>query len=139
MRINCNNCWQSWYVTCSPFLLLCINLICYDVSALGGPFVLVDAADGLPVTDSKYRGDFLLLYFGFTHCPDICPNELVKLGKLIDNLDKRKMPQIKPVFISVDPQRDTVGQMRHYGVDFHPSLDWLTGGYILMCAEMLTR
>lgn len=53
--------------------------------ALGGPWVLVDQ-DGIPRTDASYKGEFALLYFGFTYCPDICPSELVKVGKIIDGL-----------------------------------------------------
>jgi cytochrome oxidase Cu insertion factor (SCO1/SenC/PrrC family) len=53
--------------------------------ALGGPWVLIDQ-DGIPRTDASYKGDFALLYFGFTYCPDICPSELVKVGKIIDGL-----------------------------------------------------
>lgn len=51
--------------------------------ALGGPWVLVDS-HGIPKTDASYLGNFVLLYFGFTYCPDICPNELVKIGKIVD-------------------------------------------------------
>lgn len=53
--------------------------------ALGGPFALVDHR-GLPKSDASYQGRFMLLYFGFTHCPDICPSELVKIGKIMDLL-----------------------------------------------------
>lgn len=53
--------------------------------ALGGPWVLIDQ-DGIPRTDASYKGEFALLYFGFTYCPDICPSELVKVGKIIDGL-----------------------------------------------------
>lgn len=93
---------------------------------LGGPFVLVDH-NGNPVTDASYKGQFLLLYFGFTYCPDICPSELVKIGKIVDEVEKNKLGNLKPIFISVDPSRDTIGQMRHYSQDFHPAIDYLTG------------
>jgi protein SCO1/2 len=53
--------------------------------ALGGPWVLIDS-DGIPKTDASYKGEFALYYFGFTFCPDICPSELVKVGKIIDEL-----------------------------------------------------
>lgn len=95
--------------------------------ALGGPWVLVDH-NGIPRTDASYRGKFCLLYFGFTHCPDICPSELVKIGKIIDSLGGRNMDSpLQPLFISVDPSRDSVGQLRHYSKDFHPSFVFLTG------------
>jgi protein SCO1/2 len=82
--------------------------------ALGGPWMLVDQ-DGIPRTSTSFNGQYTLLYFGFTYCPDICPNELVKIGKIIDETKKRKdMQAVKPLFISVDPPRDTVGQLKHY-------------------------
>mmetsp|Transcript_9985 Transcript_9985/g.15074 ORF Transcript_9985/g.15074 Transcript_9985/m.15074 type:complete len:256 (+) Transcript_9985:35-802(+) len=94
--------------------------------ALGGPFVMFDQ-DGLPVTDASFRGKYMLLYFGFTHCPDICPSELVKVGKVMDEVERRKLGTLKPVFISVDPARDTIGQLKHYSQDFHKSFSFLTG------------
>lgn len=97
----------------------------YGKPALGGPFVMFNQ-DGVPVTDASYHGKFVLLYFGFTFCPDICPNELVKMGKVIDALDKKTLP-LEPVFISLDPARDTLGQLKNYGQDFHPKFQWLTG------------
>jgi protein SCO1/2 len=57
----------------------------YGKPSLGGPFVLVDH-NGNPVTDATYRGQFTLMYFGFSHCPDICPSELVKVGKVLKEL-----------------------------------------------------
>lgn len=60
--------------------------------ALGGPFVLVDQ-DGKGVTDASYHGQWVLLYFGFTYCPDICPSELVKVGKVIKELGMRLTKQ----------------------------------------------
>lgn len=96
-------------------------------AALGGvPWVLVDE-DGYLRTDSDYKGKFALLYFGFTYCPDICPSELVKIGKIINGLEKDHSGLLKPVFISVDPNRDTVGQNRHYKQDFNHNIDYLTG------------
>lgn len=96
-------------------------------AALGGPWVLVNE-DGVPKTDACYRGQYTLLYFGFTYCPDICPSELVKIGRVMDELAKtKKISNIKPLFISVDPARDTVGQLKFYGKDFHPAFEYLTG------------
>ncbi|EQC27550.1 hypothetical protein SDRG_14607 [Saprolegnia diclina VS20] len=91
---------------------------------LGGPWTLVDCASGTCVTDASFRGKHTILYFGFTHCPDICPNELVRLGEVLD-----KVPDldIEPLFITVDPARDTVAQMEAYKQDFHPKLRMLCG------------
>ena len=58
---------------------------------LGGPFTLEDF-NGRPVTDADFKGEFLLLYFGFTHCPDICPSELVKVGKILDLMGRWGRP-----------------------------------------------
>lgn len=58
--------------------------------ALGGPWSLVDQ-DGYAVTDATFRGAFTILYFGFTYCPDICPSELVKVGKIMDGLGKSSL------------------------------------------------
>ena len=67
--------------------------------ALGGPWVLVDQ-DGMPRTDATYRGYFTLLYFGFTYCPDICPSELVKVGKIVSALGKKYVDSIPDVLYS---------------------------------------
>lgn len=100
-------------------------------AALGGPWVLVDQ-DGIPRTDASYKGQYTLLYFGFSFCPDICPSELVKVGKVLNELTKRyskdgKTCPVQPLFISVDPARDTVGQLKHYAQDFHENMIYLTG------------
>ena len=95
--------------------------------SLGGPWTLVDT-NGKPVTDASYRGKFLLLYFGFTRCPDICPSELVKVGSVLDQLgDGIAGGSMKTLFISIDPQRDTLQQLRAYAADFHPAIEYLTG------------
>jgi protein SCO1 len=82
------------------------------------------------VTSEQFKGKWLLLYFGFARCPDICPSEMVKVGKVMDTL-KIKYPQlhknIVPVFVSVDPARDSLKALREYGKDFHPSYIFLTG------------
>ncbi len=81
---------------------------------LGGPWTLVDCDTGTAVTDATYKGQYTLLYFGFTHCPDICPNELVRIGDVLDQLEKAKAPGIIPLFVTVDPRRDTIAQMLEY-------------------------
>jgi protein SCO1/2 len=94
-------------------------------AALGGPWSLVDS-NGIPRTDAHYKGQYHLLYFGFTYCPDICPSELVKIGKIIDEV-KRKGMNIVPIFISVDPARDSIRQLNEYSKDFHKDFHFLTG------------
>ncbi|CAN0326777.1 unnamed protein product, partial [Ascophyllum nodosum] len=95
--------------------------------ALGGPFTLVDM-HGRPVTDKDFQGSFVMLYFGFCYCPDICPSELVKVGAIAEKLQaKLGEGAVKPVFVSVDPDRDSIAQLRHYSQDFHPSIAYLTG------------
>lgn len=100
----------------------------YGTPSIGGPWELVDT-EGKVVTSEDFKGRYMLIYFGFTFCPDICPNELVKIGKIVDALstDKVSEGKLSPVIISIDPRRDTVGQLAFYSKDFHPSITWLTG------------
>uniref|UniRef100_A0A7S1Z9V0 Thioredoxin domain-containing protein n=1 Tax=Ditylum brightwellii TaxID=49249 RepID=A0A7S1Z9V0_9STRA len=97
--------------------------------AIGGPWSLIDL-DGNLVTNRTFEGKWTLLYFGFARCPDICPSEMVKIGKVMDTL-KAKYPslhgQIQPIFVSVDPARDSLKALKEYGKDFHPSYVFLTG------------
>lgn len=96
---------------------------------LGGPWTLVDQ-NGRFVTDASLREDghtHALLYFGFTYCPDICPTELIKMKRVVEQLDKDIGPVVRPVFITCDPKRDGIAQVRHYIKDFHPRTLGLTG------------
>lgn len=81
---------------------------------LGGPWTLVDCDTRTSVTDASFLGKYTLLYFGFTHCPDICPNELVRIGSVLDQLSAEDAPEVIPLFVTVDPKRDTVAQMQAY-------------------------
>jgi len=92
---------------------------------VGGPFALVDQT-GKPVTDADYRGRFMLIYFGFTHCPDICPSSLQVMTAALDQIGPLA-DRITPVLISLDPERDTPAQMALYVKSFHPRLVGLTG------------
>ena len=96
-------------------------------ASIGGPFSLLDQ-EGNPKTDKDFLGEWILIYFGFTFCPDICPEELEKIGDVIDRLDKMELiPKVYPLFISVDPIRDSPEKVKEYLKDFHPALIGLTG------------
>lgn len=92
---------------------------------IGGPFTLTDH-NGRRVTEADYKGKFMLVYFGYTFCPDVCPGELQVMTAALDILgDKAK--QIQALFITVDPARDTVEQMKDYISNFHDRFAGLTG------------
>jgi len=91
----------------------------------GGPFTLKNQKDET-VTQDNFKGQNRLIYFGFTYCPAICPTELQKISTAL-NLTGEKADDITPIFITVDPERDTVDVMRQYVELFHPRLIGLTG------------
>ncbi|XP_021500008.1 protein SCO1 homolog, mitochondrial [Meriones unguiculatus] len=94
---------------------------------LGGPFSLI-THDGEPKTDKDYLGQWVLIYFGFTHCPDICPEELEKMIEVVDEIDSiPSLPNITPLFITIDPERDTKEAIATYVKEFSPKLVGLTG------------
>ncbi|PSC72247.1 SCO1-like protein mitochondrial [Micractinium conductrix] len=97
-------------------------------AAIGGPFELVDHR-GKRFTEKDLLGQFALMYFGFTWCPDVCPEELEKIAAATDKTEKATGVQVVPVFLSVDPQRDGVEQVRDYVKEFHPRMIGLTGTY----------
>lgn len=97
--------------------------------AIGGPWSLIDL-DGNLVTEQCFTGKWLLLYFGFARCPDICPSEMNKVGQVMDTLKKQHpklYEKIVPVFVSVDPARDSLHALREFARDFHPDYIMLTG------------
>ena len=91
----------------------------------GGPFELVDH-NGQPRSDADFRGAFMLIYFGYTYCPDICPTNLDTMSRALDLLDG-EADGVQPIFVSVDPARDTVAVMKDYVSYFHPDMIGLTG------------
>lgn len=95
-------------------------------AAKGGPFTLIDG-NGKVVRDSDFRGRYMLVYFGYTFCPDVCPAALGKLSTVLDRLDKAQLDKLAVLFISVDPERDHGERLADYGKAFHPSIIGLTG------------
>jgi len=95
------------------------------VAAIGGPFSLTDQ-DGRTFTQDNLKGKPHLIFFGFTHCPDVCPTALFEMSELLRSLDKDG-DRIGAVFITVDPERDTPTVMKDYLSSFDPRLRGLTG------------
>ncbi|HET6388357.1 SCO family protein [Hyphomicrobium sp.] len=93
--------------------------------AVGGPFSLVDQ-NGKQVTDKDFLGRYMLVFFGFTNCPDICPAGLQVMTAALDKLGDRAS-EVTPVFITLDPAQDTRERMAEYAKSFHPRLVALTG------------
>jgi len=93
---------------------------------IGGNWSMVDH-QGHPVSRASYQGKYLLYYFGFTFCPDICPEELRKMKIVIKKLDDNFGEIIQPVFVSLDPWRDSVEQVESYIKQFGPRMVGLTG------------
>jgi protein SCO1/2 len=93
---------------------------------IGGPFSLVGGEDGETVTDRDFRGRYRLVFFGFTHCPDICPAELQVIAQALDLLGD-KAAKVVPIFITLDPERDTPQIMAGYVKSFGPNFVGLTG------------
>ena len=94
-------------------------------SALGGPFSLTDHT-GRTVTEQTFRGRYMLIYFGYTYCPDVCPTDLANMATALDLLGPLA-DRVQPIFITLDPKRDTVAQLANYVGVFHPRLIGLTG------------
>src|ERR1700675_3611962 len=92
---------------------------------IGGPFTLTDQT-GKTVTDKDFSGRYMLVFFGFTHCPDICPAELQVIAQALDRLGD-KASKVVPVFITLDPERDTPEAMADYVKSFGPNFIGLTG------------
>lgn len=92
---------------------------------IGGPFRLTDHT-GNTVTDMDFEGKYLLVFFGFTYCPDICPTTLSEIARTMDLLGDQS-GAVQPLFITVDPERDTPEIMAEYVAAFHPAIIGLTG------------
>lgn len=92
---------------------------------VGGPFSLLDQT-GKRVTEKDFRGRYMLVLFGYTYCPDVCPSGLQVMSAALEQLGP-KADRITPIFISVDPERDTPAQLAEYIKSFHPRMVGLTG------------
>ena len=93
--------------------------------AIGGPFQLVDQ-NGRPVSDTDFRGKPFLVFFGFTHCPDVCPTTLFEVSEILRALGP-DADRARALFITVDPERDTPAAMKDYLSSFDPHMSGLTG------------
>ena len=98
-------------------------------ASMGGAFTLTDQ-NGRRVSDRDFAGKYRLIYFGYTFCPDVCPTDLQKIGaamRRFEQTDSARAARVQPLFITVDPARDTPGVLRRYVANFHPRLIGLTG------------
>ncbi|MET0269025.1 MAG: SCO family protein [Sphingomonas sp.] len=96
---------------------------------LGGPLPLVDQ-DGRRVNDARFAGRYRLVYFGYTFCPDVCPVDMQILGRgltLFEQQHPAEGAKVQPIFITVDPERDTPAVLKQWVAAFHPRLIGLTG------------
>jgi protein SCO1/2 len=103
--------------------------------AIGGAFTLVHH-DGRTVSDQDFRGRWLLIYFGYTFCPDVCPTSLTLLTSALDRLDEVQRAKITPIFVTVDPARDTPEVMAGYVSAFAADMIGLTGSDEQVAAAM---
>jgi cytochrome oxidase Cu insertion factor (SCO1/SenC/PrrC family) len=102
-----------------------MDILMWNREPVGGPFELTDHT-GMPRTERDFRGKLMLVYFGFTYCPDICPADLQAIGLTLDKLGADG-DSVQPLFVTVDPERDTAQHLAEYVPMFHPRLIGLTG------------
>ena len=102
-----------------------MDALMWNRGPIGGPFDLIDHR-GQRRTDADFRGKLLVLYFGYTYCPDVCPADLTAISSAIDLLGPAG-EAVQPLFITVDPERDTPPHLADYVSAFHPRLIGLTG------------
>lgn len=98
-------------------------------ATIGGPFALTDQ-NGHSVRDTDFAGRYRLIYFGYSFCPDVCPTDLQAIGRGLVRFEKKspeRAAKVQPIFITVDPERDTAPVLKEYVAAFHPRLIGLTG------------
>ncbi|MDP4840271.1 MAG: SCO family protein [Alphaproteobacteria bacterium] len=98
----------------------------YGQATVGGPFTLIDQ-DGKRRTDADYKGKYMVVYFGYSFCPDICPAALYNMTQAFQKMSQKELKTLAPLFITIDPQRDTTSNLKTYIQNFHPSFTALTG------------
>lgn len=120
-----------------PLALLLLLAACGQAPAtpplagarIGGPFTLVDG-DGATRTDRDFAGRYRIMYFGYTFCPDVCPTDMQVIGeglKQVEKSDAAKAAKVVPLFITIDPARDTPAVVKTFAAAFHPRAIGLTG------------
>jgi len=102
-----------------------MDILMWGREPVGGPFSLIDQS-GKIRTNEDFRGKLMLIYFGFTYCPDICPTDLQNIGLALDQLGPDG-DKVQPLFITLDPERDTADHLKEYLSLFHPRIIGLTG------------
>lgn len=102
-----------------------MDILMWNREPIGGPFQLIDQT-GKPRSDRDFRGRLMLVYFGFTYCPDVCPTDLMAIGQALEQLGP-DADAVQPIFITLDPERDTAEHLAEYVPLFHPRLLGLTG------------
>lgn len=96
-------------------------------TVLGGSFAGLTDQNGVVVDDARFAGKAQLVFFGFTHCPSICPTELQKMTVMLKDLSPEQQARIAPIFVSVDPERDTTDVLKNYLAMFNSTITGLTG------------
>jgi protein SCO1/2 len=122
---------NAWVLVAAVAALLAISGIVQRLHtgpkvSIGGPFTLTDQ-NGQRVSDADFRGKLEVIYFGFTRCPDACPTSLALIAQAVKKLPADKAKQVQPIFITLDPERDTPKAMGEYVNYFLPGMEGLTG------------
>lgn len=110
------------------------DLVAVTADEFGGPYTLIDH-NSKTVTNKDYEGQYKLMYFGFTFCPAICPTELQKITVALNKMGE-DAKAVHPLFITVDPERDTPQKMKDYIGSFHPSITGLSGSQAQVSAML---
>lgn len=127
-------CWKKWrfsLAALSVFQLMCFGAIAEEVAQgqtverQGGDFTLDSAAGPLSLSD--LNGKVVLMFFGYTGCPDVCPLSLATIGSTFSGMKPEELERVQALFISVDPERDTIEMLEKYAGYFHPNILGVTG------------